>query len=302
MKFNTLATAALAVCLLSAGAVAQAETLVGLTVDQKLLTVDSANAANGSLTSITGLLSGERLRAIDLRPTTGVVYGLSDLGNLYQLNALTGAASGRLALSQSVAGTAIGFDFNPVADLSNAAAGSLRLTSNARENWVINVATGNVTVQTALPAGFKVVASAYTNNDISPSTGTVLYGIDSGTDSLYKQNPPAGGTQELVGSLGVDTSGVAGFDISASGAGYAALTDADTGQSTLYRIALSGSGNLATSLGAFGVGGNTAGVGSIIGLTALTPAVPEPSSVALVLGGLALLPFLKKRNANSQAK
>ncbi len=295
MKFNTLATAAFAACLLSAAAVAQAETLVGLTVDQKLLTVDSSSPANGSLTSISGLLGGERLRAIDLRPTTGVVYGLSDLGNLYQLNAATGVASGRLALSQSVTGTAIGFDFNPAADLSNAASGSLRLTSNARENWVINVATGTVTVQTALPVGARVVASAYTNNDVNPATATVLYGIDSSTDSLYKQNPPASGAQELVGSLGVDTSGVAGFDISASGVGYAALTDADTGQSTLYRIALSGPGNLATSLGAFGLAGNTAAVGSIIGLTALTPAVPEPSSIALVLAGLALVPLMKKR-------
>lgn len=297
MNWKNLSMAAMAATLASAGVTAQAEMLLGLTTDQKLLTLDSSAPSNGSLMSISGLLSGERIRAIDMRPTTGVVYGLSDLGNLYKLDAATGVASNRLTLSIPVQGTAIGFDFNPAADLSNAAAGSLRLTSNARENWVINVNTGAVTAQTALPVGFKIAASAYTNNDKNPATGTVLYNIDTATDSLYAQNPPAAGTQTLVGSLGIDTSGIAGFDISTTGLGYASLTDADTGQSSLYSVALSGSGNLAMSLGAFGVGGNTAGVGSVIGLTAMTPAVPEPSSIAMVLGGLALLPLLKRRRA-----
>jgi Domain of unknown function (DUF4394) len=298
MNCKNLSTAALAFTLTTLASAAHAEMLLGLTTDQKLLTLDSTAPANGSLMSISGLMAGERIKAIDMRPTTGVVYGLSDMGNLYQINASTGMASGRKMLSMPVQGTAVGLDFNPAADLSNAAAGSLRLTSNARENWVINVATGAVTVQTALPTGFKVAASAYTNNDTNPATATVLYNIDTGTDSLYKQNPPAAGTQELVGALGMDTSGIAGFDISAAGMGYAALTDADTGQSTLYRVALSGTGPLATSLGSFGVGGNTAAVGSVIGLTAMTPAVPEPSSIAMVLGGLALVPWLMRRRTS----
>jgi hypothetical protein len=298
MNWKTLSMAAVMTTLATVGASAQAEMLLGLTTDQKLLTLDSTAPANGSLMSITGLLAGERLRAIDMRPTTGMVYGLSDMGNLYTLDVSTGMASGRKMLSLPVQGTAIGFDFNPAADLSNAAAGSLRLTSNARENWVINVNTGAVTVQTALPVGSRISASAYTNNDKNPATGTVLYGIDAGTDALYKQDPPGSGMQAWVGPLGVDTSGIAGFDISTTGRGFASLTDADTGQSLLYSIALSGPGNLATSLGAFGVGGNTAAVGPIVGLTALTPAVPEPSSVAMVLGGLALWPVFMRRRAN----
>ena len=45
-------------------------------------------------------------------------------------------------------------------------------------------------------------------------------------------------------------------------------------------------------LDSFGVGG--APVSSIIGLTALAP-VPEPSTWALLLGGLAVLPLLRRR-------
>lgn len=306
MKLKSTLTAS-AVALLSSafiGQAALAESLLALTSDQKLLSFDSAAPSLGSLTTISGLIGNDRLRAIDLRPTTGIVYALGASSNLYTLNASTGVASLVATLSADATdttdpftglrGTAFGFDFNPAADLNGAP--SLRVTSNASENLRIAVSgpnAGKVITDTTLSGGtVQIVASAYTNNDTNPATGTALFGIDAASDSLYQQGLPTSGLQTLIGSLGVNTSAVAGFDIAASGNAYAALTNGDTGETGLYSISLTPGANLATWIGDFGVGG--APVSSIIGLTAIS-AVPEPSTLALALGGLALLPVLRRR-------
>ena len=67
---------ALAACLATP---AQAENIVGLTTTNALLTFDSATPGNAStLSAITGLQSvNERILGIDLRPTTGLLYGIS---------------------------------------------------------------------------------------------------------------------------------------------------------------------------------------------------------------------------------
>ena len=304
MKWRLGASALACLSSLFAAQAASAESLVALTSDQKLLTFDSASPSQGSLQAITGL-GTDRLRAIDLRPTTGVVYALGIQNKLYTLDTSTGAASLVTTLSADptdtsdtftgLRGTAFGFDFNPVADLSGAP--SLRVVSNAGENLRIAVSgpnAGKVITDNTLRGGtLTIVASAYTNNDTNPATGTALYGIDAGSDNLYQQGLPTSGVQTLIGALGVNTSAVAGFDISATGNAYAALTDGDTGETGLYRISLTPGGNLATWVGAFGVGG--APVSSVIGLTALP--VPEPSTWAMVAAGLALLPLMRRRHA-----
>ncbi|RZL01099.1 MAG: DUF4394 domain-containing protein [Rubrivivax sp.] len=299
--------AASAVALLSStfiGQAAQAESMLALTSDQKLLTFDTSAPFQGSLTTISGLIGNDRLRAIDLRPTTGVVYALGTNSTLYTLNASTGVASLVASLSADATdtsdpftglrGTAFGFDFNPVADLSGAP--SLRVVSNASENLRIAVGGPNagkvITDNTVRGGTLQIVASAYTNNDTNPATGTALFGIDAGSDSLYQQGLPTSGIQTLIGSLGVNTSAVAGFEITASGKAFAALTHGDTGETGLYSISLTPGSKLATWIGEFGVAGAPAS--SIIGLTSLSP-VPEPSSWALAMGGLVLIPVLRKR-------
>lgn len=305
MKLNITASAALGLSSLFLGQAAMAESLVALTSDQKLLTFDSAAPSQGSLTTISGLIGNDRLRAIDLRPTTGVVYALGINNNLYTLNTGTGVASLVASLTADATdtsdtftglrGTAFGFDFNPVADLSGAP--SLRVVSNASENLRIAVSGPNagkvITDNTVRGGTLQIVSSAYTNNDTDAVTGTALYGIDATSDNLYQQGLPTSGIQTLIGSLGVNTSGVSGFDIGASGNAYAALTDGDTGVTGLYSISLTPGANLATWIGEFGVGG--APVSSILGLTVLPPAVPEASSLAMVVGGLALIPMLRRR-------
>ncbi|HEX2521237.1 MAG TPA: DUF4394 domain-containing protein, partial [Terriglobia bacterium] len=104
----------------------------------------------------------------------------------------------------------------------------------------------------------NVVAVAYTNN-FAGTTSTTLYGIDSSRNALVRQGgingspSPNLGTLSTVGSLGVDTSDLVGFDISSGGAtAFASLTVAGEAASKLYSINLA-SGS-ATSLGNIGGG------------------------------------------------
>ena len=282
-----------------AAAPAHAETIVGLTTTNALVTFNSGTPTqSGMAMNITGLVGAdERILGIDMRPASGKVYGLGSSGNIYRLNAATGAATFIAALSADPAdlinpfaglsGTSFGIDFNPTVD-------RLRITSNAGQNLRMNVDTGLVTTDTNLNgATSSISASAYSNNDNDPmTTTTVLYGIDGGTDMLYIQNLPNDGTQVTVGALGVNTSNVAGFDISGrSGTAYAALTDGDTSKSGLYSINLAT--GAATWVGAFGYGGATAFAPPLLDVT--VSAVPEPETYALMIAGLLGVGWVSRR-------
>lgn len=282
---------AVAVAALFAGAAANAEPIVGLTTTNALVTFDSAAPTNASApATITGLQSlNERILGIDLRPTTGVIYGVSTDSKVYSLTT-GGAATFVATLSSPLASNVVGFDFNPMADLAGMA--SLRIVSSTGQNYAFNVATGATTVATAVQPSFAAVA--YSNNDLDPATATSLYYIDMASDQLKVAtanfNAP---TITTVGSLGFDVNGVSGFDISGSGLSFAALTDANTDKSGLYTINL-GTG-AATLVGAFGIGGNTAISPPLLGLTAATAPIPEPETYALMLAGLAGIGFVARR-------
>ncbi len=280
-KFRLQATFGAAAALMF-GAAAHAEPIVGLTTTNALLTFDSAMPTNGStLANITGLQgANERILSIDVRPTTGVLYGVSSDDKVYSLS-LTGQATFVGGLGATLASDVIGIDFNPAADLGTGA--SLRVVSSTGQNIAYNVGTGVGTVATPIQSSFAAVA--YANNDIDPSTATALYYIDITNDTLQVApgnfNAP---TISPVRALGFNANGVAGFDIGASGTAFAALTDADTGRSGLYSISLTT--GAASFVGAFGIGGSTAISPPLLGLTMITAPVPEPSTYALMLAGL----------------
>ena len=160
--------------------------------------------------SISGLASGENVLAIDFRPATGQLYGVTNMSRLYTINPATGSALlvGTAPFSPALNGSVVGFDFNPTVD-------RIRLVTNNEQNLRLHPETGAVaaTDGNINPGDRYIAAVAYTNNYAGASS-TTLYDIDLSDDQLYKQNPPNNGTLELVGPLGLLATGEGGFDIS----------------------------------------------------------------------------------------
>lgn len=285
----------LALAAVFSASVAQAETVYGLTTDNRLITFDTATPSQGLAVNLSGLASSEKLLGLDTRPTNGQLYTLSNLGNVYTVNASTGATTFVAALKAPINGALLGFDFNPNADVSGAA--SLRVITAGGDNYAVNVNPGAnlgaVTKQTNISSAsgaLKLTGAAYSNNDTDPATPTVLFAIDTVSSSLFATSAPAGGVYSLVGSLGANSLNVFGFDISGSGMAYAGLTGDDS-YSSLYTVNLQT--GAASLIGAFGIQGNTA-LPTIVGL-AVAPAVPEPSTVGLMLAGLVAAGFVTRR-------
>jgi trimeric autotransporter adhesin len=235
------------------------ETAVGLTTSNRLVTFNT-NAPGAILRDvpITGLLGGEIVLAIDFRPAGGQLFGYTSYGRLVTLDQVTGAAT-LVGVPNSLTGNEYGFDFNPTVD-------RIRVVNDQNQNARINPATG-ATAGTDTNLAYApgdpffgndptVTGAAYTNN-FAGATTTTLYDIDSGLDALVTQGSPNGaptspnsGQLFTIGSLGVDTNNLVGFDISGNtSVAYATLSDAFN-VTSLYTINLT-NGN-ATLVGQIG--------------------------------------------------
>ena len=181
-----------------------------LTSTNELVKYSSGNSIKEiSNVTITGLQNTERILAIDFRPATGQLYGVSNQSRIYVIRPNTGVA---VAVSQTpftpaINGTEVGFDFNPTVD-------RIRLVTNMDQNLRLNPETGLVVLVDGSinPSGTTVTAVAYTNSVAGAAT-TTLYDIDVEGDKLYMQTPPNNGSLVVVGDLGVQALGEAGFDI-----------------------------------------------------------------------------------------
>ncbi|MBB5687842.1 DUF4394 domain-containing protein [Sphingobium boeckii] len=272
ISWKLLAITALTVAPLSS---ADAEQLIGLTLDQRIVSFDSATPTLiESSFAVSGLASGDVLSGIDLRSSNGILYGVAAAsGRIYSL---TTSGLATLVSTSSIVPTGgiLGVDFNPVPD-------RLRIIGADDQNLRINVDTGAAIADTGITksggGSIDIVGSAYTNsvpNAPAPLT-TMLFGIDSITDSLVFSAAPNGGVYTNVGSLGVQLTNLnqVGFDI--SGRTGAAFLNID---SALYSI------NLGTGATTFI---NTIGSGPLVGLTA-SGAVPEPSTWAMLVMGFGI--------------
>ena len=182
-----LAVAALAACSGGDGeqplppvAVAVGDT-VALTVSGSVLSFDRATPTTlkGSI-AVSGLQPNEKLVGLDMRPADGLLYALSDQARLYTLNASTGVATFKAALSAAagddnpytaLTGSQFGVDFNPVAD-------RLRVTSDSGLNLRIDVTTGGATTDgTVNGVAAAITAAAYTNA-VAGATSTQLFSLD----------------------------------------------------------------------------------------------------------------------------
>ncbi len=237
-------------------------------------TVTTVGNFSGATTSLSGL---------DFRPANGLLYGYSAGSNslvvVNPINAFTTFVSNPSTASTT---STLGVDFNPAAD-------RLRLVNLDDQNLRINVDTGATIVDTPLAyaAGDpnfgvnpNIIEAAYTNSDVNPATGTSLYYIDSVLDTLVTTTNPNGGVLNTVGSLGVNTTNLVGFDILSNGFGgntaYATMLLAN-GASNFYQINLAT--GAATSLGTLGNGQQIS-----FGLAIVQPTIPEPSSAMIAVG------------------
>jgi Domain of unknown function (DUF4394) len=256
----------------------------GLTTDNRIVTFDTA--APGQLLSsvqVAGLQAGESLVGIDYRPFNGLVYAISNLSRAYFVVSTGQATPVGGVLDPVLSGTAFGIDFNPTVD-------RLRIVSNAEQNMRFNPvigtivdsdgATGGIQPDTNLSPPGDVVAAAYTNNDLDPTTATTLFGIDSVTDSLVGIGGPNGvpspnlGAITTIGPLGVDTSDRAGLDVplGASTTAFASLIVG--GVSRLYSVNLAT--GAATLVGDIGPSGTVIADITVSSQAAPSPAAPVP--------------------------
>ncbi|MEO6390501.1 MAG: DUF4394 domain-containing protein, partial [Pyrinomonadaceae bacterium] len=244
-----------ALFILLGASAAQAVPIYGLTTSNQLIRFESNNPAALTLSlGVTGLAGGDVLIGIDFRPANQQLYALSNTGNVYVINTVTGVATVvGTPITPALAGTEFGIDFNPVPD-------RLRIVSDAEQNLRANPNTGGAATvdgPLAYNAGDpnqgqnpNIVGAAYTNN-FAGATTTVLYDIDSTLNILVTQNPPNNGTLLTTGALGVNPSNLVGFDIQTTNQGdtaYASFVLEGETASKLYRINLTT--GAATFLGA----------------------------------------------------
>ena len=222
------------------------ETVFGVTTSNNLVRFNSNTPGTVVSTSpITGLQGGENILGIDFRPATGQLYGLGSTSRIYRIDPANGAATavGAGPFTPALSGTDFGFDFNPTVD-------RIRIVSDAEQNIRAHPDLGTIvfTDTNLTPAG-NVVAAAYTNNFAGAST-TTLYDIDSNSDLLLTQNPPNNGQLNAVGPLGVNATGLTGFDIAPSGMAFAAITLPATSTTNFYSMNLTtGAASLIGTIG-----------------------------------------------------
>lgn len=240
----------------------------------RLVTVDST--APGTITTtriITGILGNETVFGFDYRPASSrILYAFGTGGTLYAINPRNGIAT-PVGPAATIFGFAGGVSFNPTND-------RLRVDTVTANNYRIDPNTGALAgtdTQLAYAPGDpgagigpRVVAAAYSNKAVGAAS-TTLYVIDAARGVLAVQGSPGGtpntpgsGLLTTVGSLGVATTDIAGFNINANGTALASLTDPVTQTTSLYSINLTT--GAATLVGTLGVAGH-----SLLGL-AFAPA------------------------------
>lgn len=199
---------------------------------QRLLSFNVRTPNNATATALTGLPAGERLLAIDFRPSNGRMYGLSSAGKLFTIDPDTGTATLASTLSVSadiVNGLALGknyaMDFNPVA-------GALRIVStgegdNISRNYRVpgtNLESSGTTLTDSnlslggSGTGFGVTKIAYSNSFNPAPASTLLFGIDVVNNNFIQQDANAG-TLTTLGRATTEVNTIrphsfGGFDIS----------------------------------------------------------------------------------------
>ena len=211
---------------------------------------DDPGTIIGPPVNITGLPGINIIHAIDIRPSTGQLYGLGSNGRTYIINPVTGAAAVvGTGVVPGVAVDFIGFDFDPITDRIRVSTADTSPTDN---HYMIDPNTGAVTPLLDLPENASAVG--FSGNFVGSVTTTpyfisVITGGNPAADTLFSST----GTSNVmtnVGLLGFNANTINGFDIYGNeNAAFAVLAAQGpaVGNSDLFRINLAT--GAATSLG-----------------------------------------------------
>jgi uncharacterized protein with beta-barrel porin domain len=252
-------TTAGAMALAAIPVVGSAQSVQTVANGNTLVTVQAT--APGTVTRsvvVTGLGAGQTIAGIDYRPAAPrVLYAISNVGQLYTINARTGVATA-VGTPPLPTISSVGFDFNPTVD-------RIRVVTQIGQNVRVNPDTGALAATdgalsyapTDVRAGAipTVASAAYTNN-FAGATTTTLYVLDTrgglAPVQLSTQGnatvSPNTGQLFTVGSTGVTSLGNSGFDIGSTGQAFATFTNPTTRVTSLYSINLTT--GAATLLGA----------------------------------------------------
>lgn len=224
-----------------------------LTAEQQLVKV-AAKAPQQVIEqrALQGLSAAEQLVGIDYRVAYGVLFGLSNQGQLYQINTTDGSLTkvGTALPAGTLTEAAYGFDFNPAADrirVVNVQGQNLRLHPEtgalAFTDPKLHYAADDVNAAKQ-PA---IVAAAYTYNQQNEKL-TTNYAIDLAQGTLVTQGSiegqepvvsPNTGTLFTVGSLGLAALSDVAFDISdLRNIGLLAVSKQGAAVSSLYQVDL----------------------------------------------------------------
>lgn len=192
-----------------------AQTVIALSGDRTLSTIDAQNRKVTGTMEVTGF--DGRLLGIDVRPADEMLYGLGANGTVLTIDPATAKGKLEIALPADAKATV---DFNPVAD-------ALRIMAADGTSLRAKIEAGTVTTDgrhafaaNDMHAGEtpNIVAGAYTNAH-KGAQSTALYTIDATIAGLIKQDPPNDGTLAAIGKLGVAGVDPAAFDILSDGNG-----------------------------------------------------------------------------------
>jgi hypothetical protein len=190
------------------------------------------------------LVPGEVIRGIDYR-ADGELFGFGSSNRLYRIDPQTGNCTPIGPLSLAAVGTNFGVDVEPGSN-------RIRILGDTTENFTLDPNGGAEATNTSLDFAAadpnfgqtpNVVACAYRSSG-------ALFAIDSTLDILVSVSPTLG-TLTTIGSLSINVSAAAGFDITAANDAYAALEVA--GVTGLYTVTV-GTGAVAP-VGTLGTGG-----------------------------------------------
>lgn len=213
--------------------VPQGKRVLLLDAKGRLRTIDS-NLPNVPLAKVTigGLQPKEAVIAMDVRPSSGVIYGFTNQNRLVEINADTGAAAAVGTATQKALrpGFLAGMDFNPVSE-------AIRMVSLARENVRISAGTGQmIDADPAFdgaffdgPLGYASTDANWASNaavsaiahdtNVAGASATTVYAIDARLGVLATlgspggTTPPTSGQLFTVGSLKTTVGTPVGFDI-----------------------------------------------------------------------------------------